>query len=304
MKAADPRVLTARYRPNQQYTTRTAPSSLVLTLQRCAWIPQKDGQFVRPADASRDALPDGFAFDPGWPWLKAMGFGQEVAKKSDEHRQKQAILKECGFEDNESLERAKRFAALPQEEQERILADRENRPATELPNNEPRNPERRTERVIAQAITAPEKLTEVRNRSVSVGREEVKEAAAQYLRQQYSNADGEMICQVCKSPLPFKLDDGSDYFEKVEFLTDMKKRHYQNYLALCPNHAAMFQHANGSADLIREMFAEIAGNELEVVLARQDATVYFTKTHIADLRSVLEAEKTSCATDYIEDDQR
>jgi hypothetical protein len=67
-----------------------------------------------------------------------------------------------------------------------------------------------------------------------------------------------MICQVCKTPLPFKLDDGSDYFEKVEFLTDLQKRHYQNYLALCPNHAAMFQHANGSAEMIRELFSEIA----------------------------------------------
>ena len=109
-----------------------------------------------------------------------------------------------------------------------------------------------------------------------------------------------MICQVCKGPLPFKLDDGSDYFEKVEFLKDLRKRHYQNYLALCPNHAAMFQHANGSEELIREMFSEIAGNELEVVLAQQDATIYFTKTHIADLRSVLEAEKSSVTGDRAE----
>ena len=31
--------------------------------------------------------------------------------------------------------------------------------------------------------------------------------------------------------MPFKLDDGSDYFEKVEFLRDLTKLHYQNYLA-------------------------------------------------------------------------
>ena len=55
-----------------------------------------------------------------------------------------------------------------------------------------------------------------------------------------------MICQVCQERLPFKLDDGSYYFEKVEFLPELQNRHYQNYLALCPNHAAMYQHANGS----------------------------------------------------------
>jgi hypothetical protein len=43
---------------------------------------------------------------------------------------------------------------------------------------------------------------------------QVKQEAAQYLHQQYTNADGEPICQVCKTALPFKLDDGTDYFEK------------------------------------------------------------------------------------------
>jgi hypothetical protein len=78
---------------------------------------------------------------------------------------------------------------------------------------------------------------------VSVGREDVKAEAAQYLQQQYAS-DGEVICQICKKPMPFKLDDGSAYFEKVEFLSELKKLHHQNYLALCPNHAAMFKYAN------------------------------------------------------------
>jgi hypothetical protein len=242
--------------------------------------------------------------DKGWGWLKDIGFGeseskleQERARQSEEFRKRDASAKALGFVDDESLERAKRFAALPREEQDRFLHSCEIRPTAELPDHEPGNPQRRAERVGAQASDAPERQTEVRNRSVSVGREEVKEGAAQYLRQQYTNADGEMICQVCKAPLPFKLDDGTDYFEKVEFLTDLKKRHYQNYLALCPNHAAMFQYANGSTELIREMFSEIAGNELEVVLAQQDAAIYFTKTHIADIHSVLEAEKEIVTTE-------
>ena len=273
-------------------------------LTESEWIPQGNDIFVRPRDASAKSLPKGFPIDKGWEWLKAIRFGenesqkeQERARQSEEFRQKAALAMELGFADDDSLERGKRFAALPREEQDRFFEDRENRPTAELPNHEPLNPHRRAERVGAKAADAPERQTEVRNRSVSIGREEVKEGAAQYLRQQYTNADGEMICQVCKAPLPFKLDDGTDYFEKVEFLTDLKKRHYQNYLALCPNHAAMFQYANGSTELIREMFSEIAGNELEVVLAQQDATIYFTKTHIADIRSVLEAEKAIVTTE-------
>jgi hypothetical protein len=101
-----------------------------------------------------------------------------------------------------------------------------------------------------------------------------------------------MICQICKGPLPFKLDDGNEFFETVEFLPELTKRHYQNYLALCPNHSAMFRLANGSADLMMESFVRLVGNELEVVLAQCNSTIYFSKTHIADLKTVIEADKT------------
>jgi hypothetical protein len=286
-----PDYLRATYQVNQRGGARRADSQLVHHLRRIAWVPQGRGPFVRPADASRDMLPEGFPFDPGWMWLKSIAFGQEVIKKSDEQRQKEAVAKELGFPDSESLERAKRFAALSLKEQERILADREPSEALELPEHEPAEPGRRAERVAAQAADAPERSTEERTRSVSIGREEVKQEAEQYLRQQYTNADGDMICQVCKALLPFKLDDGNDYFEKVEFLPELKKRYYQNYLALSPNHAAMFQHANGSADSMRDVFAELTGNELEVVLAQKDATVYFTKTHIADLKEAIKVDR-------------
>lgn len=96
-----------------------------------------------------------------------------------------------------------------------------------------------------------------------------------------------MICQVCKAELPFKLDNGSEYFEKVEFLHEIEKHHYQNYLALCPNHAAMFQHANGSSKVLREAFLALAGNELEIMLAQKVESVYFTRTHILDLKTVI-----------------
>ena len=149
-------------------------------------MPQDNGSFVRPADASRSLLPEGFPFDPGQQWLKAIQFGEQAVKRSEEQRQKQAVAKELGFADDESLERAKRFAALPFDEQERILADWEDRGAVELPEHEPANPQRRAERVGAQAAEAPERRTEERTRSVSVGQAAVKEEAAQYLRQQYT----------------------------------------------------------------------------------------------------------------------
>jgi hypothetical protein len=288
--------LKATYRKNWSSGTREADSQLVYHLRKASWIPQGDGLFVTPAEAVRDLLPEGFPFDAGSAWLKAIGFGRNAAAKSDEQRQKEIVAKELGFRDQASLERAKRFTALPPEEQERILAEREHFPGKELPEHEPANPERRAERVGAKAASAPDRRTEERTRSVSIGLDQVKQEAGQYLRQQYTNSDGEMICQICKTQLPFRLDDGGDYFEAVEFLPELSKRHYQNYLALCPNHAAMFQYANGSSSCIENEFINLVSNELSILLAQRDLTIYFTKTHIADLKEVIRVDRTETNT--------
>jgi hypothetical protein len=92
-------------------------------------------------------------------------------------------------------------------------------------------------------------------------------------------------------PLPFKLDDGTDFFEVVEFLPELRKRHFQNYLALCPNHSAMYRHANGSKTLICEMVQNLDDDEeLPVILAQQDKMIYLSKIHLIDIKAVLAAE--------------
>jgi len=142
---------------------------------------------------------------------------------------------------------------------------------------------------------------------VSIGREDVKAEAEEYLRQHYRNEDGEMTCQICKGPLPFKLDDGSEFFETVEFLPGLKKRHHQNYLALCPNHSAMYRHANGCRDIIRDMVENLTGNELEVILAQRDMTIYLSAVHAIDIKAVLAAEanfSTAADTDPPDDDDQ
>ena len=126
---------------------------------------------------------------------------------------------------------------------------------------------------------------------MSVSRDTTKrEKTDPYLQDQYTNADGVTICQACKDRLPFRLADGSYYFEAVEYLPDLKKHHHQNYLALCPNHAAMFMHANASKDEMKDRFLALGSSELELTLADQPVAVYFTDTHLADLRVVIEVD--------------
>ena len=78
--------------------------------------------------------------------------------------------------------------------------------------------------------------------------------------------------------------------EAVEFLAGLEKHHYQNYLVFCPNHAAMFMHANGSKDEMKDRLLDLDGSELELTLAGQPVAVYFTESHLADLRVVVEVE--------------
>ncbi len=181
------------------------------------------------------------------------------------------------------------------DERKKYRSEYESQHSINLPDREPSDPGRRAERVRKGAKDAPERTTEDHTRTVSVNREAVKKETDPYLREQYTNSDGVMICQVCKNALPFKLADGSYYFEAVEFLPEpeLEKHHYQNYLALCPNHAAMYQYANGSKETMKDLFLDLKGNELKIVLARKNKTIYFTTTHIADLRTIIEVEDSS-----------
>ena len=287
--AGDKSILKATFRYNQSNCSRHSDSQLVHQLRNSAWIPQGGNEFVRPAAALRDLLPDGFVFDPGWPWLKAIGFGDETQRCAEELRRTHEMATELGFRDEAALADGRRFAELTPDTRRRILSEHEE--PVDLPSREPGNRERRAETVREKARKAPERITEKRPRTVSVNRDPVKgEQTEPYLRDLYTNADGVTICQVCKDRLPFKLTDGRYFFELVEFLPDLERHHYQNYLALCPNHAAMFMHANGSEDDLRDRFLDLDGSELELTLAEQSVTVYFTEPHVADLRVVVEVE--------------
>ncbi len=289
--------LKATYRCNASHNAHVAASRLVHELRAAKWIPQGDGEFVRPADASQELLPKGFPFDPGYALLKTIQFGETAVRRSAQAQQKDAAAKSLGFADAAEAERARRFNDLPESEQEKILVELESRNKPAIPDRPLVNPERRAQHVREQALNAPDKQSEIRERSVSIGREDVKAQADTYLREHYRNAEGEVTCQICKGPLPFKID-GSEYFEVVEFLPELTKRHPQNYLALCPNHSAMFRLVNGSREAMREAFQALTDNELEVVLAEQDLTVYFSKTHIIDLKAVLDAEDSLPASSH------
>lgn len=304
-------ILRAVYRVNRSGGSRFADSKLVHDLRAASWVPQKGGNFVRPAKARSEDLPEGFTFDAGWSWIKAIRFGSEVVSEEDaaraqaqaaetNARYRESIAKSLGFPDAQTAERLKKLAGVPEDELVRFYEDWERRSSIELPENEPTNPERRSARVFADALTAPERRTEQKMRAVSIGRDAVKAEAEPYLKHQYARGD-EVFCQVCDEPLPFKLDNGEFYMEKTELIEGLQRRHYQNYLCLCPNHAAMWKHANSSKQSLRADLTALETNRMDVVLGQRDETVYFTKTHLLDIQALIKADNDIAAEEEDQD---
>jgi hypothetical protein len=300
MQDLEPRYLKATYQKSEKWGFRTADSQLVHHLRKAEWIPQADGKFVRPAEADSTQLPSGFVFDPGSEWLKAIHFGLNEVKRGEMRQVRQSHAKALGLpSDDASLDRIRRISALPADEQERFLTKMEAKNSIGLPQKSPPDPVRRAGIVKRQAQDAPVKESETKSRSVSIGQNAVKDDAKEYLRDQYTR-DGVMICQICKGPgpLPFKLDGGADYFEKVEILDELRRRHRENYLALCPSHSAMYQYANGSShQALKESILalrtkpDVQGSyELGIVLAKKATTIHFTGTHVMDLKAVIAGE--------------
>lgn len=309
---SNPAWIKACFQRNYSNGCREADSQVVCQLRSAAWIPQSGGEFVKPSDARADLLPEGFVYDPGLAWLKKIEFGKAIelqtlqaqadaAAALAKKNRKMTAAEELGFDRPDDLALLEKLSEISAEERDQLFAELEQRrKIVDLPEHEPRNPERRSEKVGSIAAGAPERLTEKRSRSVSVGHEDVKNDADQYLLQQYTNGD-ELFCQICKSPMPFKLADGTPYFETVEFADELRKRYHQNYLALCPNHAAMFKYANGSDGVLLNLLLSIDGNELDVTLAQTDYTIYFTKTHIADLNTIIKLDRND-VDDSADDD--
>lgn len=289
MSRAPSEVLKARYRKNVSGGSRYADSRLVCWLRDSAWVPQRDGSFVTPRQATAARLPEGFSYDLSYQWLQLAEFGSDERKRSAESTAKAVRRAELGFATDEAYERALQFSKLPEEEQERLL-ERAKGPEDEpieLPERPVRNSDLRVARVGEQARLTPAKEAEVRARSVQLGVEAAKIASKQYLESQYRDSSGRLICQVCKDKMPFKLPSGAYYFEAVEIVADARKRYRETYLALCPNHAAAYRHANAQREQMENLIATASGSEVEVELGGEATTIYFTQMHLADVRACL-----------------
>ena len=287
--------LTARCQKSRRHGCHEAPSQLMCLVTQLDWVPQTDGRFVSPDRASLSLLPKGFDVLPDAKWLEAVGFAKEEYNRSEDVLKKREACKCLGL-DGSLAELVQEISSLFEtEELKRLIEAQRRKKDTSFPRRSPHDPERRSDRAFENATEAAERRHEIRPRSVAKTGDE-KVSARQYLKDQYTNSHSVMFCQICNVPLPFKLENGEYHFEAQPLLEELRDKLFpENFLALCPNHAAMFDLVNGSKHHLLSLVKELNWTEehdyISVMLAGEPSCVRFTETHLRDLQAVIAAHE-------------
>lgn len=294
MCKADPKMLVAQYIPNEKRRNekKSKSSFLVDHLAENSWVPDRDGHFLRPSEVTQETLHSDFKFDDRNGWLTAIQFGESTRKRSEEYRSRNRDAQNMGFASAEVAEEVARLLKDLTVEDIRSMAAQ--RKQTEQPNQSAHDPDRRRKHVLTNMADAPSKESVLRERSIQIGIRADTVDAKTYLRANYKNAVGDLVCQCCQQEMPFRLRTGEHYFEAVQCVADNEKLHMKTRLALCPTCAAMYQHARETDDTeIRRRIVEHTADdqtpsvEIPVRLAGRDHTLRFVGTHWLDLKTVL-----------------
>lgn len=243
------------------------------------WLPSSDGQFHHPAELSLNDLPEQFERDEKLADL--LGMKKDVVSR---------LAEEAGVKP-ETLELARILEQNPDmlEYVQRRISEKKEKPM--FPARAVTNPERRQERLEEQFIDAPNKEYEKRERSVRITRGVVDPSL--WLREQYTNEVGQIVCQICKEEMPFKKRDGKYYFEAVEALSKdhFPLEHEAQFLALCPLCAAMYKEfiKNDEGAMTNLKTAMLNTDQLEIPLrlGEIDRTIRFVETHYHDIKTIL-----------------
>lgn len=299
--------LEARYSPNRSQQYRTCPAHYIQILTEREWILHKDGSLKSPAETVFEDLamawpkPDGEnPYDN--PVLKAIHFGEKSELTRREIERKQIACKEIGIDPR--IVDILRQLNLPADDQVELLqrtVNESRRRANEIPMpvDNSANPNRREEKTQEEYKNSRNQARTVVNRTVRTT--EDKAQAREYLKERYTDENGNLRCQICKNRMPFKTRKGEFYFEATQIKEKMKKEHPSQYLALCPNCSAEYSEWVRKDDVTQKKFiSDIIehenysineSTEIPINLTNgKRIAVYFTGKHYLDIQVCLKEE--------------
>jgi len=280
----DARFFKARYQWFYYSYQRKYFSSMILVrLKNSKWVPTKDGSLEKPAEITTYQLLDKFL--GATELTESLGIVEGANQSEDERKREHATELGVSLEDIEFLKNYRNEV----EQLKAALVARKERPT--FPTMPLVNPERRQERLGEQLSDAPNKEYEKRERSVRTTNGAIDPIT--WLRNQYTNEAGQMVCQICKEEMPFRKRDGLHYFEKKEVLSIkyLPKEHEAQYLALCPVCAAKYDEFVKPVDeVMAELWKEIVSTEnceIPISLGDEKTSIRFVETHYHDLNAII-----------------
>ena len=242
-----------------------------------AWLPTMNNEFRKPAEISLDELPE--KFERSEKLADLLGMKKDVVAK---------LAEEAGIS-REDIDLLRRYPEAFRQLKEQMV-EREEKPV--FPTRTVTNPERRQERITDQLSESPKKEYEERERSVRTTRGNIDPSL--WLREQYTNDNGQMVCQICKKEMPFRKRDGQYYFEAVEAFSQdqFPLEHEAQFFALCPLCAAMYKELGKKDEAVmadlRKALLNMDSLEAPLRLGDLETTIQFVETHLCDIKTILE----------------
>ena len=262
-----------------------------------AWVPVIDGEFRRSCQCTVDQLHP--RLDRRDDLIEALGVKpdpEEVAQK--ERESKKQWMQRGGLDETLADFLVKHRDEITPDVLMKALdlrrSEENSRP--EFPTRAPVDPQRRAGKVGERVDAAAAKTYEPRQRSVRTS--SPSNDPGVWLTGLYTNADGQMVCQMCAWEMPFKHRNSDEYyFEAVQIADDLDKEYHALYLALCPLCAAKYRELVKRKGVASEAIAAFLdavkskpeGLIVPVDMGREQATVQFVETHLRDLADALRA---------------
>ncbi len=261
----------------------------VCQAKKMEWVPQKEKPktFVLPSKASVDYLPEGFPYEAGQKWLEDIGFA--VMEKENREKDKAELkeIKEICKEQEITLDDAKDILKgtkpLIEQKQKPLFPDM---PAT--------RPTFWDTRFAEELADVPLSKWERPVKSIRI--DIATEYTRAWLRANYKNSVGQMVCQMCESEMPLKKLDGEYHFEAVPIFTKTylgNREHAALHLALCPLCAATYREfvwQNWEVMIMLTM--DLVGNDslqIPLPLNTESSTLRFVDRHKQVLKDILAA---------------
>ncbi|MDY0168907.1 MAG: hypothetical protein RBS80_20345 [Thermoguttaceae bacterium] len=257
------------------------PAHFLKTLQAVAWLPNRDLVLGRPSERDVADLPE--SFERQNEIIERLGITNTREQDQDETEKQEQMAKNLGVE-LDAIKFLKSHREAFVEWRNTLIASQNTKPTR--PVKPVVNEERRGKKIDDQVGVAP---TKEYKRNPHTSRVTAPDSeTATWLRNQYTNEDGQMVCQICADTMPFKKRDGKYYFEAVEVTDKAMKEHCALYLALCPVCAAKYKEfVKRVPDALAKVEAALAdptSSTIDLTLGREAATLWFVDTHLFDLR--------------------